>query len=45
MSVAETTIALRCETRDELRKLKRGQEPYDELLSKMAEQYDPEVVE
>ncbi|WP_175607270.1 MULTISPECIES: DUF7557 family protein [Natrinema] len=30
------------ETRDRVRALKRGGESYDELLNKMADQYDPE---
>jgi hypothetical protein len=29
-------------TRDRVKSLKRGGESYDELLQKMAEQYDPE---
>jgi len=39
---AETRIACSRETRDEiLQPLKRGGETYDELLRKMAQQYDP----
>lgn len=35
-------IKIRPETRNHVRSLKRGGESYDELLQKMAEQYDPE---
>jgi hypothetical protein len=30
------------ETRDRIRALKRGQQSYDDLLNRMADQYDPE---
>lgn len=30
-------------TRDRLRALKRGGESYDDLLNKMADQYDPDA--
>jgi len=30
------------ETRDRVRDLKRGQESYDDLLNRMADQYDPD---
>lgn len=44
MSVKELTrVPCRPTTRDEvLRPLKRGGESYDQLLRKMADQYDPE---
>lgn len=35
-------IKIRPETRDQVKSLKRGGESYDELLQKMAQQYDPE---
>lgn len=35
-------IKIRPDTRDQVRSLKRGGESYDELLQKMAQQYDPE---
>jgi hypothetical protein len=35
-------IKVRPNTRDRVRSLKRGGESYDELLRKMAEQYNPE---
>lgn len=34
-------IKIRPETRNRVRDLKRGGESYDELLQKMASQYDP----
>jgi len=34
-------IKIRPHTRDQVKSLKRGGESYDELLQKMAEQYDP----
>ena len=34
-------IKIRPTTRDQVKNLKRGGESYDELLQKMAEQYDP----
>lgn len=37
-------IKIRPETRDRVRALKRGGESYDDLLRKMAEQYDPDAV-
>lgn len=36
-----TTIRITEETRNRVRRLKRGQETYDDLLTRMAEQYDP----
>lgn len=48
MSEDEIATRLPCtvETRDEvLKPLKRGDETYDELLRKMAEQYDPEAAQ
>lgn len=36
-----TTISVRPEVRDRIRRLKRGQETYTELLAKMAERYGP----
>jgi len=43
---AETTLPIREDTREEiLRPLKRGGETYDELLRKMAGQYEPETPE
>jgi len=45
MSRYETSIKVSKDTRDRVRRLKRGQESYDELLQKMAEQYDPAAPE
>lgn len=39
----DTRIALSTETRDLVRSKKRGGEPYDDLLKKMVDQYDPEA--
>lgn len=36
-----TTISVRPEVRDRIRRLKRGQETYSELLAKLADMYDP----
>lgn len=36
-----TTISVHSEIRDRIRRLKRGQETYSELLAKMADIYDP----
>lgn len=36
-----TTISVHPEVRDRIRRLKRGQETYTELLAKMADEYDP----
>lgn len=36
-----TSISVRPEIRDRIRRLKRGQESYSELLAKMADMYDP----
>jgi len=42
----ETTLPVAVETREEiLRPLKRGGETYDELLRKMAREYEPETPE
>lgn len=38
-----TSIKLSPAVRDRVRNLKRGGESYDELLTKMADQYDPEA--
>lgn len=44
MSMAnDTRIPVSSETRDTVRACKRGGESYDELLQKMAEQYDPDA--
>lgn len=48
MAQEETAARLPCtvETRDEvLKPLKRGNETYDELLRKMAAQYDPDAAQ
>lgn len=43
MAVCDTRLPVASSTRDEiLRPLKRGGESYDELLRRMAAQYDPE---
>lgn len=44
MASARQKANIKCahSTRDTLRGLKRGGESYDELLQKMAEQYDPD---
>lgn len=45
-STAErTTLTITKETHRRVRSLKRGGESYDELLWKMASQYDPDAVE
>lgn len=42
-TASETRLPCSTETRDEvLRPLKRGGETYDDLLRRMAEQYDPD---
>lgn len=41
----ETTIGVSRETKTKVKAHLRGGETYDELLGKMAEQYDPEPVE
>jgi hypothetical protein len=42
MSASETRIPCSTETREKyLKPLKRGGETYDDLLRKMAEQYEP----
>ena len=38
----DARIAISTETRDLVRAQKRGGETYDELLKRMASQYDPE---
>ena len=44
-SKADTTIPVSKETREKLlRPLKRGGQSYDDLLRKMADQYEPEAV-
>jgi len=46
MAKPETTLPVAVETREEiLRPLLRGGETYDELLRKMARQYEPETPE
>lgn len=45
MGRAETSIKVSKETRDQVRQLKRGQESYDELLARMADEFDPEPSE
>lgn len=42
MPEMDARIPLQAETRDDLRQLKRGGETWNDLLRKMAEQYDPE---
>lgn len=39
--VTETRIPLSFETRDLVKSYKRGGETYDELIRRMAEQYEP----
>jgi hypothetical protein len=41
MSRYETSIKVSKNTRDRVRRLKRGQESYDDLLDRMAKQYQP----
>ena len=41
MASNETSIPCTKETREEIKSLKRGGESYDELLRKMAAQYNP----
>lgn len=45
MAVTDTKANIPChkETRNRVRSLKRGGESYDDLLHKMADQYDPEA--
>ena len=46
MSQSDTTVPCSSETkRDVLEPLKRGGETYDELLRKMAREYEPETPE
>jgi len=40
-----TSIKVSPAVRDTIRRLKRGQESYDELLREMARQYDPDATE
>lgn len=40
--MSETSIPCSGETLKRVRKLKRGGETFDQLLEKMAEQYDPD---
>lgn len=43
-AASETRLPCSVETREEiLRPLKRGGETYDDLLRKMARQYDPDI--
>lgn len=44
MSKSDTTIPVSKETRELLQSLKRGGEHYDDLLRKMADQYEREPV-
>lgn len=44
MARQKTSIGLRPETKELVRSQKRGGETYDELLRKMAYQYDPDAV-
>jgi len=39
---SESRVPVSDERRRELKSLKRGGEPYDSLLEKMIEQYDPD---
>lgn len=41
MGRAETSIKVSKDTRDRVRRLKVGQESYDELLQRMVRQYEP----
>ena len=41
--VTQTRISCSRATRDLVKEQKRGGESYDELLRKMAEQYEPEI--
>lgn len=43
MGAEYATIAIYPETRELLREQKRGGDTYDDVLRKMAEQYDPEA--
>jgi len=45
MSKYDSRIPCTTETRERLKSLKRGGEAYDELLNKMADQYDPDGVD
>jgi hypothetical protein len=42
--VQTTSIPVSTETRDQIRTLKRGGETWDDLVVRIAEQYDPEQV-
>lgn len=42
MTAAETTIGVSRETKELVRRQLRGGETYDELVARMARQYDPE---
>lgn len=42
MAKADSRIPCTTETRERLKQLKRGGETYEELLQKMADQYEPE---
>jgi hypothetical protein len=44
-NATETRIPCSRSTRDLVRSLKRGGESYDDLLEKMAKQYDPTIAE
>lgn len=41
MAATDTRIPCSVSTRDKIRGLKRGGETYDELLERMADQYEP----
>jgi len=43
MGNTDARIAVSTDTRNLVRSLKRGGETYDELLRKMAEEYDPDA--
>lgn len=45
MGRAETSIKILKEARDQVRQLKRGQESYNELPARLAEEFDPEPPE
>lgn len=45
MARVDARIPVWSETRDRARELKRGGETWDQLLSKMVEQYDPDEPE
>lgn len=42
MAKAETRVPCSRETREKLRRLKRGGEAFDDLLREMVRQYDPD---